>query len=121
MIVHLRCVNMILKFSKLLISTQNNFPTFEFTDNDPDFPFWEIFFFSLLKSCKISCFCPKLRKIWLKIFENNRKYFSKIVLKNVTFLFFFRFLYFLGVIFATRMQKIFKKKVPTNLRRSVHP
>ena len=34
-----------------------------------------LFFFSLLKSCKISCFWPKSNRIWLKILKNTCEYF----------------------------------------------
>ena len=46
----------------------------------PDQPRFSILgeFLSLLKPCKISCFFAKLKKLWLKIFENNWKYFSQI-------------------------------------------
>ena len=50
--------------------------------NKPRFFHFGIFLFCLLKSCEISRFWPKSKKIWPKIIENNWKYFSTIFLQK---------------------------------------
>ena len=53
----------------------------------PRFPFWEIVFvcfLSLLKPCKISPFCTKVKEIWLKSFENNCNIFPKFFFQKMS-------------------------------------
>ena len=87
------------------------------------FHFGRFFIFILLKLCKISHFWSNSKKIWLKIFEKNLKYFPYFFfLKKVTF--FWDFCVFRGLIFATRKkEKKLKKEMsrPTDPTRKVRP
>ena len=78
--------------------------------NRPRFSILVFLFFFFFQLCKTNLFCSKSQKIWLKVFGNNWKSFSKIFLQKHQD--WGNFIVFRGVLFATRTLK--KKSRPTD-------